>query len=267
LPHLKGGVELAGGPSIQDTDVVFPFYGDLFRPEGHKSGGVPYYAANDVQSEMEQELLLAWWEEAARIDPNVQGPDEPGKSGKTLFLRNIVGPALAALSGSSFFVGLADRAMVFLLKQVYAYFHDEGIRAEIQRRVAESVGPDTRLIIGHSLGSVAAYEALCAHREWPVKGLVTLGSPLGIKNLIFERLRPAPRMNGVGHWPHVTAWTNVADKADIVALQRELWNCFGDPLKDVLIDNGAKPHYVGPYLTAKETGTAIAKTLAAAEAT
>ena len=53
-------------------------------------------------------------------------------------------------------------------------------------------------MVGHSLGSVVAYEALCAHPEWPVRALVTLGSPLGIRNLIFDRLVPAPAAGDSG---------------------------------------------------------------------
>ena len=54
------------------------------------------------------------------------------------------------------------------------------------------------MLVGHSLGSVVAYEALCANPEWPVRMLVTLGSPLGIPNLIFDRLEPAPLPDGHG---------------------------------------------------------------------
>jgi hypothetical protein len=37
--------------------------------------------------------------------------------------------------------------------------------------------PTPRGWVGHSLGSVAAYEALCAHPQWPVRALATLGPP------------------------------------------------------------------------------------------
>lgn len=52
------------------------------------------------------------------------------------------------------------------------------------------VDADTRVVVGHSLGLVVAYEALCAHPQWPVQALVTLGSPLGRRNLIFDKLVP-----------------------------------------------------------------------------
>jgi hypothetical protein len=109
---------------------------------------------------------------------------------------------------------------------------------------------------------VVAYEALAAHPEWPARKLVTLGSPLGIRNLIFDRLRPAP-VNGTGAWPGaVSAWTNVADAGDIVALNKRLASLFGSRVQDESIDNGAKAHDVCPYLTSAKTGQAISAGLA-----
>src|SRR4029077_2623471 len=99
----------------------------------------------------------------------------------------------------------AERAMLFDLQQVRRYLTDPVVRSAVQDRVAAAVDNDTRVVVGHSLGSVVAYEVLCAYPEWPVRSLVTLGSPLGIRNLIFDRLMPEPvaaasgRMTGV--WP------------------------------------------------------------------
>jgi pimeloyl-ACP methyl ester carboxylesterase len=83
-----------------------------------------------------------------------------------------------------------ERALIFALKQVRWYFQDPEIRMAVQQRVADAMTNDTRLLIGHSLGSVVAYEALAAHPQWPVKAFVSLGSPLGIRGLIFDRLQP-----------------------------------------------------------------------------
>ena len=77
---------------------------------------------------------------------------------------------LRALSGSVFFAGLAERAMLFYLQQVRRYMTDPVVRAAVQGRAAAGVGEDTRVVVWHSLGSVVAYEALCAHPEWPVRG-------------------------------------------------------------------------------------------------
>ena len=78
------------------------------------------------------------------------------------------------------------------------------------------------MVIGHSLGSVVAYEYLCHDRPASVELLVTLGSPLGIPNVVFDKLTPAP-VGGAGAWPGmVAAWVNVADPDDIVALRKDL---------------------------------------------
>ena len=170
------------------------FYGDVFRPAGRRLAvGDPWLTAADA-TEFDQELLAAWWRGAAESDPRVVHPDA-----RTLARTpGSVQAALRALSGSAFFAGLAERVMLFDLQQVRRYMTDPQVRRAVQDRVAAAVGEDTRVVVGHSLGSVVAYEALCAHPEWPVRALVTLGSPLGIRNLIFDRLVPAPAAGDFG---------------------------------------------------------------------
>ena len=125
-------------------------------------------------------------------------------------------------------------------------------------RVACRVGPQTLLLVGHSLGSVVAYEALCAHPEWQVETFISLGSPLGMRGLIFDRLTPPPQQ-GTATWPTpLTSWTNIADRGDVVAAQKNLSPLFGGRVDDVPVHNGANAHDVRPYLTAKETGAAVA---------
>jgi hypothetical protein len=258
LDALRDGVELAGGSPPEAKDLVCAFYGKLFRPSGTKSADLPPYDAADVTDPFEQELLAAWWLDAARVEPGqVIGPGESTK-GRT---PQLVQRALDALSRSRFFAGIAERAFINDLKQVHAYFHDDAIRRSACKRVERVVGDDTRVIVGHSLGSVVAYECLCAHPEWPVTTLVTLGSPLGIANLVFDRLRPPPE-NGLGAWPGgIRRWVNIADKGDVVALVKDLGPRFGLGVGNVLIYNGASAHAVRPYLSALETGRVIAAAL------
>jgi hypothetical protein len=68
-------------------------------------------------------------------------------------------------------------------------------------------------------------------------------------------------------WPqHLTSWTNVADRADFVALVKRLRPVFGDAVVDVEIDNGARMHEIARYLTAAETGSAIIRALGGSSA-
>ncbi|HUP61613.1 MAG TPA: hypothetical protein VNA69_14475 [Thermoanaerobaculia bacterium] len=253
LPALRDGLTLADGPPINDDDVSIAFYGDLFRPSGKKAGPLPAFEASDVKDEFELELLALWWREAAEQDVRVTAPGARTKARTPALAQR----ALNALSRSSFFAGLAERALIWDLRQVRLYLNDAGLRTKIQERMAKAVGADTRVIVAHSLGSVAAYEALCAHPEWRVKTLVTLGSPLGISNLVFHRLQPAP-VNGIGAFPPVENWTNICDRGDVVALIKEISKLFGGRGQDVIVHNGSKAHDISPYLTARETGFAIA---------
>lgn len=253
LPALKDGLARAGHQLAFDEDFVCSFYGDLFRPSG-KGAMDPPYDASDIDDEWERELLELWWREAARVDSAVSGPDVRTK----VSITSIVQCALDALSHSRFFAGLAERALIYDLKQVRRYLRDPEVRHEAGARVQRSIGPDTRVLVGHSLGSIVAYEALCAHPTWPVNVFVTLGSPLGICNLIFEALNPTPR-NDLGVWPPgIRHWVNIADSGDVVALVKKLAPRFGSQVKDFLVDNGTKAHDATRYLTTRELGDAVA---------
>jgi len=251
VPALLGGVELAGGRGrLSEADVACVFYGDLFRRPGRVLGDedVETLEADDVEDGAEAELLAAWWQEAASTDPSVVTPGAP-----TLGVMSGVQAALAALSGSRFLAGASERLLIFWLKQVRAYFTQPGIREQIQQRFADTVTADIEVVVAHSLGTVVAYEALNAHPEWGVKNLVTLGSPLGIRNVILDRLIPPAQRPA-----SVTAWANIADRADFVALVKRLEPVFGPPLTDIEISNGATFHSVARYLTARDTGAAVA---------
>lgn len=255
LPAVKDGLSLADR-LIDDDDFACASYGTLFRPQG-KSGIEPPLDALDVAEDWEQILLESWWREAASADPAVVAPDTRTKLSTPHFVQR----ALNALCQSRFFTGLAERALIYDLRQSYRYFHEPEIRQAAGAAVASKVTANTTVIIGHSLGSVVAYEALCIHPEWPVHTFVTIGSPLGISNLFFDKLRPSPE-SGVGAWPgNIKMWFNIADRGDIVALTRQLAPRFKPGIKDYLIDNGAKAHDATRYLTSREVGNAVASGL------
>ncbi|MEU9285624.1 hypothetical protein AB0D57_13080 [Streptomyces sp. NPDC048275] len=253
-PALRDGLLIAGAKSDEAaTASSVAFYGDLFRRRGARSLGEPPLDAADVDEGLERELLLAWWEEAARTESAVLGPDELTR----LRTPSVVQRALHALSHSAFFAGLAENMLIGALRQVRLYLTDDGVRAAVRARVESAVTDRTRVVVAHSLGSVVAYEALCAHPEWPVHTFVTLGSPLGIPNLVFDRLLPTPTSDRA-HWPGaVRSWSNIADRGDVVALVKHLAPRFGERLVDLTVHNGTKAHDVRPYLTAVETGQAV----------
>ncbi|MFJ1749930.1 hypothetical protein ACIOJD_27340 [Streptomyces sp. NPDC088116] len=256
-PALSDGLALAGDTHVARDEVSMAFYGDLFRPVGHRGLGPPELDASDVRDGLERELLLQWWESASEQETCVAGL---GASAR-LRTPHLVQRALDALSHSSFFAGLSERMMISSARQVRRYFTEPDVRTGIQDRIARRVTRETEVIVAHSLGTVAAYEALHALPGCPDLTLVTLGSPLAVRNLIFERLIPRP-VNGHARWPApVKRWTNIADRGDVVALAKELASLFGERVRDLPIHNGAKAHDVRPYLTARETGQAVAEAL------
>src|SRR4051812_1909363 len=76
-PALMDGLTRAGHRDAATTeDVTMGFYGYLFRPPGDLLAvDDPIFTAADVEPGMEEDLLLAWWREASRVDPKVASPE------------------------------------------------------------------------------------------------------------------------------------------------------------------------------------------------
>jgi hypothetical protein len=253
-PALLDGIEAVdsaiGVPGLAPEDIDFAFYGGVFRGEEEVLATVPHLDASDVADGLESELLAAWWRRAAEVDGRVVPPDEEVLARSPRWAQR----AVLALSRSRFFAPVGERIMLGDLKQVSAYLSDELIRRRVQDKVADAMTDDTRVVIGHSLGSVVAYEALWAHPEWPVHAFVSLGSPLGLRHLVVPRLVARPN----GAWPgSVRTWTNVTDRGDVVAVEEDLRPVFGPDVRHVRIDNGAHAHDLAAYLSAAATGAAI----------
>jgi hypothetical protein len=221
-------LEVAGfratADGLGENDVRVAFFGDLFRPKGAMAGTEPPYTPADVRPGPERDLLEQWYAAALKQEPSL-GPPEgamgPGKVTAQAMLHRLL--------RSRTFAKVAQRGFIGNLKQVSAFLAKPHVKELALQRVADEVTSDTRVIIGHSLGSVVVYEFLARSAPPQVELLVTLGSPLGIPNLVFERLTPAPT-GGLGAWPgRVAGWTNVADGDDVVALCKQLAPLFPAP--------------------------------------
>jgi hypothetical protein len=260
-PALSDGVGFAGG-SLPPEQFECAFYGKAFRRKGEfRAAGTTHFRESDVREE-DAELLALWWQEAARVDPIVVAPDAEDLRART---PQSVQTGLRVMARSRFFSGMTASLFIGALKQVTRYLREEDVRDTAQASVDKVVTVDTRVIIGHSLGSIVAYEALHRFRGQPnwanVTTFVTLGSPLGVPNVIFERLVPEPA-KGRGVMPPVDRWSNISDDGDVVALVKRLGPLFGEGIVDISVHNGASAHDVGPYMSAAETGAAVAAGLA-----
>ncbi|MFI6481908.1 hypothetical protein ACIBH1_28535 [Nonomuraea sp. NPDC050663] len=136
----------------------------------------------------------------------------------------------AILAGITGWVLQKPRAVTFAMRfvpEVATYLTDPDKRTKCQETVAHVIRKNRpKVVIAHSLGSVVAYETLWANPDLEVDLLITLGSPLGMRNVVFERLLPAP-VNGRGSRPKgVKRWVNIADRHDIAAIPPQLAGCF-----------------------------------------
>jgi len=292
LPALAGGVRNHGEPMLADRlwrgaapgdlTVRMAYYGYHFIDEGTQGAGGGPNDLDDldpVAIEIVEELATRWLHTAAerasdnrdRREASRQLQELPGSASdpdkdKPQGFRAAARPAMNGLARLRWFapfgMGLADHFVYRALSQVSRYLADETIRSDAQDQVLALIDSDTRLVIGHSLGSVVAYEAL--HRTGHPTALITLGSPLGLRNVIYERLRPQPTRVPAA----VTRWDNLADHDDLVAAHLDLQPYFPPaagatvvPVTMASVDNGSKPHDATHYLTKGVTGRIVTEVL------
>ncbi|MDP6636004.1 MAG: alpha/beta hydrolase [Phycisphaerae bacterium] len=105
---------------------------------------------------------------------------------------------------------LSDFALDSFTRDVYVYLTNAGVRRRIDAMVAKELTDEPCVVVGHSLGSIVAYNVLHNH-EHRVPGYITVGSPLAIK-AVKTRLRTI-------QIPKSTlSWSNARDAQDVVAL-------------------------------------------------
>jgi hypothetical protein len=271
LPCLAGGIRTYGDPELADQlwraagvpggiETRMAFYGHLFLKQGQQGEDPGEFSIEEAQiaEALAREWLHHGSTRSSRPNDRVLAERELAYVNQQMGEEQGVGrvgrSAIGSLARLPWFasagMGLAERFVKRSLAQVTRYFTDEAVRGAAQERVRQLVDDRTKVIIGHSLGSVVAYEV--AHslgQSLPL--LITLGSPLGLQSIVYQRLRPQPP----GFPPAVKRWVNVADRDDLVAAEPDLTPFFGPSLPteaefkgDYTVDNGSDPHSAEFYL-------------------
>jgi pimeloyl-ACP methyl ester carboxylesterase len=228
--------------------------------DGLWAAGVDVHAVSLEQ--MHRAVTVAFWGDLVRPTPRpasevmaqLSGDDDAGLAGLASRFESDGPKALDHIGRAM--AAEANKRSTELLGQ---YFTDPDLRAAIHGRLERHLGPDTKVVVAHSMGTVIAYQVLCAHPELQVQQFITLGSPLGTPGLVLDRLDPPP-VDGRGVWPaSVTAWANVAAEGDLATMAAPaLAPVFGEELRDSYVFNGRHPHDIEGYLTAAQTGAALA---------
>ena len=289
LPSLAGGVRLSGFPELADAlwrynqpgelETRMAFYGDLFVEHGRQdSEGSGWEDLNEPQGLATAETLAEEWldrtaarasrahdRSTAEVELSILRGQLDQQQGPRDQVRKWVDGAARipwfARAGMD-----AAKLVHRALGQVTSYLTDEQLRTQVQARVRKHLDDRTRVMIGHSLGAVVAFEA--SHQlTRPLPLLITLGNPLGLRTIVYDRLVPQPPT----YPPRVRRWVNIADRDDIIAAEPDLTRLFGSSLPPDCrldgcwtVDNGAKPHDPAFYLGKSLVGQLVADALASA---
>jgi alpha-beta hydrolase superfamily lysophospholipase len=133
-------------------------------------------------------------------------------------------------------------------------------------RLRLAVAHNTKVLIGHSLGSVVAYEAAHIIKQ-PLPLLITLGSSLGLQTIAYQRLRPQPPS-----FPPMFSVGSTSPTRTTLSLPKpHLERLFsrGVPAGTVFegvytVDNGADPHNANFYLGKAQVGRPTGEVLGSA---
>ena len=109
--------------------------------------------------------------------------------------------------------GMSSDTIETFMRDVYLYANHTGVQNQVDHIVNGLLTEEPTVIVGHSLGSVVAYNVLRTDtRKLHVPLFVTVGCPLAIR-AIRDQLVPLSFPK-----PPVETWNNAFDPRDIVAL-------------------------------------------------
>ena len=246
---LRFGLERVQPPDFTAIPVSLAFYGDAWRPDAlpESTTEVGAQEPTALQAEIAADMLAA----AGAAETAEALPEGLGWNSLN---------ALATRLDDLLHTG--DLIVRLFLEDVELYFADADRRQAAIDRVVEAVhaaGGDV-ILLGHSLGSVVAYDALSEHPDLPVPGLITFGSPLGLPT-VRRRLRTRRFPSGVARW------VNVYDPRDFVTGREPLRAHFladDERLVEDLENEGRAPGLTS--LTAAHDGTVYLSSMALARA-
>ncbi|MFV0131355.1 hypothetical protein ACLGI4_27210 [Streptomyces sp. HMX112] len=128
----------------------------------------------------------------------------------------------------------------YTFKDVHAYFFGgagDAIREVVRAELAAVEGAPL-IVVGHSLGSIVAYEVL-TELERETELFVTVGSPLAVTEVQDHLAEPPAVPAGV------RSWLNASDPRDLVALDHTLRPEYppAERVTDLLVSNDSDNHH------------------------
>ncbi|WP_284743911.1 hypothetical protein [Amycolatopsis sp. RTGN1] len=226
-------------------ELTVPYFAHLLRGSASQSGD----SDPDSLDEEALEMLVAW-------DLELNGPVGVDQGDLTRIPRDVVG----RMSGMPWGELPIQLFILTFLRDVQRYLGKRNGERRIAARdhVADKIrSTGAHVVVGHSLGSVVAYEALSAHPDIEVDVLVTIGSPLGLPKAVFNRLSPKPVTRPAPRPPGVRKWVNISDVGDLCAIPKGFATSFAVDREHETEIHAFRYHSVLDYLAHEMTGKAV----------
>lgn len=254
---LQDGLEFACGHRVAPPVLELAFYGHLFLPDGDlasarkgPAGDRGDWLLQLDQAELE-DLAAAAAEMVSDEELAQAGAEEAKAHTRVPRPLQVVLRAMDRRFGPS-----AGVLHLGELRQVRRYLTEPETKAQVDEIVRAAVPQDCRALIGHSLGTVVAFEYVRQNPDHPLDLLLTLGSPLGLR--MVRRLMPDPQYGAsTGLPPNVRTWANIRDPRDPVACAGDLGRWWPGVDDRPPVDNQGDAHSVERYLGKRETGAAV----------
>jgi hypothetical protein len=230
---LARGARAAGHSRAADdvvngklAEVSFAYYGDLFHSPGAQGGADAELEAPEaailsglLTDIVERRLALASdSQEQADLRQALADlrPEGSAAQGVGNVVRACVNAGTTLLDAGPWRRSgqwASGKLLIRDLGQVARYLARgrDSLDLLVRSVVADFVGAGPSVVVAHSLGSVVAYEVL--HEFTPtVPLLVTLGSPLAMRAVVWPHLRPRPCRTP----PGVASWLDCWDRDDVI---------------------------------------------------
>lgn len=252
IPALTDGLERATGRRARRADLDLAFYGHLFRPVDPESEAKspPSDEAASQLADLDDAEIVELTEAVEEIVTPADLAGAAADADKAFIwlpvpVQFLVGAIERRFPAASAILCLG------VMRQVRTYLRDPQLKAEIDQITAEAADGAT-VLLGHSLGSVVAYEYLRQHPDHSVKLLITLGSPLGLR-MVRNRLQ-------VGQLG-ATRWVNVRARNDPVTAAGALDRWYPGVVEPTPVKNGGDAHAAERYLDSRAVGTTLIEVL------
>ena len=259
--HLAVGVRRAGFANLADG-IWHPD-----RGSGPVTASMAYYAncfpSADLHGRPISNGVRLAQKKRRNASPNRgESSSTLGRIDRPAFRRALAAllevPGIASLSMS-----LAERFVEPSLSQVTRYFRCELTRRFAIGAVMDHVDSSTRIMIGHSLGGIVAYEA--AHiMSHDIRTLITLAAPFSLPGVVHPKLRPRP----LSRPKRVGRWLNLSNRDDFLSRWSDFEKHNGTEFalcrpseRSATSPEVAHAHQALEFLRGPEVGTAVATAL------